>query len=112
MPGLWEKQEILAEVRGLIYIRSKAGDSFIAPMITLRLPTMFSIKKDTKTNSSPFSTKAQTKGDNGASLSIISPDVTITGDIVSLGDVQIEGAINGNLRAQSCCRRSFGARLC
>ena len=62
---------------------------------------MFSIKKDTKTNSSPFSTKAQTKGDNGASLSIISPDVTITGDIVSLGDVQIEGAINGNLRAQS-----------
>lgn len=43
--------------------------------------------------------KAPTK--SATSLSIISSDVTITGDIISLGDVQIEGAINGNLRARS-----------
>ncbi len=60
---------------------------------------MFSIRKDTN---APFSSaKNQSKGDGGASLSIISSDVTFTGDIVSLGDVQIEGAINGNLRARS-----------
>ncbi len=60
---------------------------------------MFSIRKDTN---APFSSaKTQTKSDGGASLSIISSDVTFTGDIVSLGDVQIEGAINGNLRARS-----------
>jgi len=63
---------------------------------------MFSIRKDTNTTSSPFSSaKAKSKDDGGASLSIISSDVTFTGDIVSLGDVQIEGAINGNLRARS-----------
>lgn len=60
---------------------------------------MFSIRKDTN---APFSSaKNKSKSDSGASLSIISSDVTFTGDIVSLGDVQIEGAINGNLRARS-----------
>jgi cytoskeletal protein CcmA (bactofilin family) len=63
---------------------------------------MFSRKKDTATTiSSPPPAKAQTKSASSNSLSIISSDVTITGDIVSLGDVQIEGAINGNLRARS-----------
>ncbi len=63
---------------------------------------MFSRKKDTATTiSSPPPAKAQTKSTSSNSLSIISSDVTITGDIVSLGDVQIEGAINGNLRARS-----------
>ncbi len=63
---------------------------------------MFSIRKDTNTPSSSFSSaKSQAKSDGGSSLSIISSDVTFTGDIVSLGDVQIEGAINGNLRARS-----------
>lgn len=63
---------------------------------------MFSRKKDTpSTISTPPQTKVQTKSANSTSLSIISSDVTITGDIVSLGDVQIEGAINGNLRARS-----------
>jgi len=63
---------------------------------------MFSRKKDTKTiPSSPPPVKVQAKSASSTSLSIISSDVTITGDIVSLGDVQIEGAINGNLRARS-----------
>jgi len=63
---------------------------------------MFSRKKDTATTiPSPPPAKAQTKSASSNSLSIISSDVTITGDIVSLGDVQIEGAINGNLRARS-----------
>jgi len=63
---------------------------------------MFSRKKETTTTTStPPPAKAPAKSANSASLSIISSDVTITGDIVSLGDVQIEGAINGNLRARS-----------
>ena len=63
---------------------------------------MFSRKKDTKTPpSAPPPAKAPSKNASSTSLSIISSDVTITGDIVSLGDVQIEGAINGNLRARS-----------
>jgi len=65
---------------------------------------MFSRKKDsatTTTSSTPAPAKAAAKTTSSTSLSIISSDVTITGDIVSLGDVQIEGAINGNLRARS-----------
>jgi cytoskeletal protein CcmA (bactofilin family) len=90
-------------VRFLIYIKTNGSViRLLTPLITLRLTIMFSIRKDSTSNSSPFSSgKAQTKSEDAASLSIISSDVTITGDIVSLGDVQIEGAINGNLRAQS-----------
>ncbi len=63
---------------------------------------MFSRKKDTTTTiPTPTPAKAPAKSTGSSSLSIISSDVTITGDIVSLGDVQIEGAINGNLRARS-----------
>jgi len=75
----------------------------LTPLITLRLPHMFSRKKDTTTAtpSAPAPAKTAAKSTSSTSLSIISSDVTITGDIVSLGDVQIEGAINGNLRARS-----------
>jgi len=63
---------------------------------------MFSRKKDTTTTiPTQAPAKTPTKSTGSSSLSIISSDVTITGDIVSLGDVQIEGAINGNLRARS-----------